>query len=179
LDLSSAFIVPLQVCEVAVRNGVAEAIEAVHGSNWPWSNGFVRSLPRPRISTRYDPAQNLQAVAAREPTTGKVIAELNFAFWEQLFSAGQDSRIWLAHFRASFPGAPTNMAISLARTIARDDLYAIRKLRNRIAHHEPIFARNIVDDYRRILEIIGWRSPVAASWTDRKQSVTALIARRP
>jgi hypothetical protein len=27
LDLSAAFIVPLQICEIAVRNGVAEAIE--------------------------------------------------------------------------------------------------------------------------------------------------------
>src|SRR3546814_1821174 len=44
LDLSSALIVPLQVCEVAVRNGIAEAIEHVHGANWPWNNGFIRSL---------------------------------------------------------------------------------------------------------------------------------------
>ena len=170
---------PLQVCEVAVRNGVAEAIEAVHGANWPWSNGFIRSLPRPKITTFYNPALNLQSVAAREPTTGKVIAELNFAFWEQMFSAGQDSRIWFAHFRASFPGAPVGMAIPRAREAARSDLYAIRKLRNRIAHHEPIFARNLADDYRRIHEMIGWRSSVAASWMDRKQGVTALIARRP
>jgi len=41
LDLSAAFIVPLQICEVAVRNGVAEAIEKVHGTTWPWSNGFL------------------------------------------------------------------------------------------------------------------------------------------
>lgn len=179
LDLSAAFIVPLQVCEVAVRNGVAEAIEAFHGALWPWSNGFLRSLPRPKSAKRYDPAQNLQNVAAREPTTGKVIAELNFAFWEQLFTAGQDERIWLDHFRSSFPGAPAAMAIQRAREAARNDLYAIRKLRNRIAHHEPIFARDVADDYSRIHEMIGWRSPVAAGWMDRKQGVTALIARRP
>jgi hypothetical protein len=179
LDLSSAFIVPLQVCEVAVRNGVAEAIEAVHGANWPRSNGFMRSLPHPRRPTDYSPERNLREVVAREPTTGKVIAELNFAFWEQIFSAGQDSRIWFDHFRASFPGAPAGMAIQRAREAARSDLYAIRKLRNRIAHHEPIFARDVEDDYSRIHEMIGWRSPVAASWMDRKQGVTALIAQRP
>jgi len=33
LDVSSALIIPLQVCEVAVRNGIAEAIEHVHGAN--------------------------------------------------------------------------------------------------------------------------------------------------
>src|SRR3546814_17417777 len=54
LDLSSALIVPLQVCEVAVRNGIAEAIEHVHGANWPWNNGFIRSLPRPKSKFRYN-----------------------------------------------------------------------------------------------------------------------------
>ena len=52
LTLSSAFIVPLQVCEVAVRNGVAEAIEKVHGPNWPWSKGFLRSLPPSEAAVR-------------------------------------------------------------------------------------------------------------------------------
>ncbi len=179
LTLSAAFIVPLQVCEVAVRNGVAEAIEAVHGPLWPWSNGFLRSLPRPRRAFDYSPEKDLRGVAARQPTTGKVVAELKFAFWEQIFTAGQDSRIWLAHFPASFPGAPVGMPIPVARATANNDLRIIRKLRNRIAHHEPIFTRNVADDYNRIHEMIGWRNQTAASWMDRKQGVTALIPLKP
>jgi hypothetical protein len=96
LDISSALIVPLQVCEVAVRNGISEAIEAVHGANWPWNNGFIRSLPRPKSKFRYNPADDLQLCARRLPTTGKIIAELKFAFWENIFTAGQDSRLWNA-----------------------------------------------------------------------------------
>ena len=179
LTLSAAFIVPLQVCEVAVRNGVAEAIEQVHGATWPWSNGFLRSLPRPKRVTDYNPELDLRGVAARQPTTGKVVAELKLAFWENLFTVGQDSRIWNAHFRTFFPGAPATMTIAQARTIARNDLRAIRLLRNRIAHHEPIFARNIADEYQRVFEMIGWRSRVAAAWMDRKQGVTALIPLKP
>jgi hypothetical protein len=179
LTLSAAFIVPLQVCEVAVRNGVAEAIEKVHGATWPWSNGFLRSLPRPKRLTDYNPEIDLRSVAARQPTTGKVIAELKFAFWEQIFTAGQDSRLWLAHFRASFPGTPATLSIPTARATARDDLRSIRHLRNRIAHHEPIFNRNLVDDYRRIHELTGWRSQTAAAWMNRKQGVTSLIPLKP
>lgn len=103
LIVSAAFIVPLQVCEVAARNGIAEGIERVHGPNWPWNNGFIRSLPRPRRPTHYDPSRDLDVVAGRMPTTGKVIADLKFAFWENLFTAGQDSRIWNRHFRPVFP----------------------------------------------------------------------------
>ena len=97
LEVSAAFIVPLQVCEVAVRNGIVEAIEQVHGPNWPWSNGFHRSLPVPRKAGYYDPSRNLKAVAAVQPTVGKVIADLNFAFWEKLFTKGQDQQIGRAH----------------------------------------------------------------------------------
>lgn len=179
LDISSALIVPLQVCEVAVRNGIAEAIEAVHGANWPWNNGFIRSLPRPKSKFRYNPADDLQVCAHRLPTTGKIIAELKFAFWENIFTAGQDSRLWNAHFRTFFPGAPLAQAIPLCRAQAYADLQAIRHLRNRIAHHEPVFTRNLADDYQRIHDMIAWRSPTAAAWMDGKQTVMALIAQKP
>jgi hypothetical protein len=71
------------------------------------------------------------------------------------------------------------MTVAQARTIAHNDLRAIRLLRNRIAHHEPIFARNIADEYQRVYEMIGWRSRVAAAWMGRKQGVTALIPLKP
>ncbi|MGB8840465.1 MAG: hypothetical protein WCC64_05300 [Aliidongia sp.] len=179
LTLSAAFIVPLQVCEVAVRNGVVEVLEKVHGANWPWSNGFLRSLPRPKRLTDYNPEIDLRSVAAKMPTAGKVVAELKFAFWEKLFTAGQDSRLWNPHFQAAFPGAPATITIPIARTTAYNNLRSIRQLRNRIAHHEPIFTRNIADEYERLHDMIGWRSQVAAAWMDKKQGVTALIPLKP
>ena len=179
LDLSAAFIVPLQVCEVAVRNGIAEAIAKVHGPTWPWSNGFLRSLPRPKRPSDYNPEADLRAVATRLPTTGKIVAELKLAFWEKIFTAGQDGRIWNAHFAVSFPGAPVGLTVAMARAKAYNDLRIIRILRNRIAHHEPIFARNPAADYAIVRELIEWRSPTAAAWVDRKQTVLRLIPRRP
>ncbi|WP_159013926.1 hypothetical protein [Acidisoma sp. S159] len=179
LDLSAAFIVPLQVCEVAVRNGIVQALERVHGANWPWSNGFLRSLPRPKREQDYHPERDLRSVASRMPTAGKIVAELRFAFWESTFTVGQDDRLWKPHFRASFPGSPRTLLIPIARATARADLIEIRRLRNRIAHHEPIFTRNVTADYRRIHELLSWRSPIAAAWMDKKQGVTDLIPLEP
>lgn len=179
LRISAAFVVPLQVCEVATRNGVAEAIVKVHGENWPWSNGFRRSLPRPKRERDYDPGRDLASVALHQPTAGKVVAELRFAFWERLFTVGQDQRLWEPHFREVFPGAPDGLTIPEARAKAFDDLQAIRKFRNRIAHHEPIFTRTLHTDHRRIMEMIGWRSPAAVDWVDRIQDVTRLIPEIP
>src|SRR3546814_7385494 len=83
-------------------------------------------------------------------------------------------------FRTCFPGAPQGQPISQCRATAYADLQIIRRLRNRIAHHEPIFSRNIADDYQRIHDMIAWRSQVAAAWMDRKQAVLTLqIGRDP
>ena len=175
LELSAAFIVPLQICEVAVRNGVVEVLEKVHGANWPWTNGFIRSLPRPKMHWHYNPQTDLRNVAGRMPTAGKVVAELKFAFWEKTFTVGQDARLWVPHMNDAFPGIPTGMPIPTARANIFAALQAVRELRNRIAHHEPIFTRNISDEYQRLHHLISWRNPTAAGWMDRVQKVTGLI----
>jgi hypothetical protein len=69
--------------------------------------------------------------------------------------------------------------VSELRESLYDDLEAIRKLRNRIAHHEPIFARNIPEDFQNILALIEFRSKVTAEWTLDNQQASALIKSRP
>lgn len=179
LEISAAFIVPLQICEVAVRNGVVHAIEAVHGADWPWSPGFIRSLPRPKASWHYDPQDDLRNVAGRAATAGKVVAELKFAFWEKLFTKGQDTRLWHPHLATAFPGTPHTLPVPQAREHAFASLQAIRRFRNRIAHHEPVFARNLSADYERLREMIEWRNPAAAVWLDRIQQVSEFLSRKP
>lgn len=177
LQLSSAFIIPLHILEVSIRNAVVEALERVHTSNWPWTQGFIVSLPNPNSS--YNPRGNLISVAQRQPTMGKVVAELNFVFWEKMFTSRHDSRIWNAHIKSIFPYAPTTMTVSEIRACIHDNIRKIRELRNRIAHHEPIFSRSINIDYDNILKMIFWRNKVVSEWMDSVQSVTKLIAEKP
>lgn len=179
LDVSSAFIVPLQICEVAIRNGIVEVLEKVHGPNWPWSNGFIRSLPEPKVVHHYNPKIDLRNVANKQPTAGKVVAELKFAFWGKIFTAGQDSRLWINHFNDAFPGFSRETPIPVARATAFEALESVRKLRNRIAHHEPIFSRDITAEYVRLHTMISWRSPIVAAWVDKAQRVTELIPNKP
>lgn len=164
---------------MAARNGVVEVLELVHGANWPWSNGFIRSLPVPKKPWHYNPQTDLRNLAARLPTSGKIVAELKFAFWEKTFTAGQDARLWAPHLRTAFPGIAAGTPIAKARADAFAALEAVRHLRNRIAHHEPIFSRNIAAEYQRIHDVIHWRNPTAAAWMDRVQRVTALVGGRP
>ncbi|MCB1558674.1 MAG: Abi family protein [Alphaproteobacteria bacterium] len=178
LKLSSAFIVPLHLIEVSIRNAAVECIEKVHTSNWPWTEGFIRRLPNPKKG--YNPTRNLKEVARmHNPTMGKVVAELKFVFWEKMFTARYDDALWNKHIRIVFPNAPVEMTPAQIREEIHMDISEIRKLRNRIAHHEPIFLRGNRDDYDRIYKLLNWRSKAVAEWMSEIQTVTGLILERP
>ena len=179
LELSSAFVIPLHLLEVSLRNAVVECVEAVHTSNWPWNEGFIRRLPNPRRG--YSPARDLQNIARnmQNPTMGKVVAELKLVFWEKMFTSRHDTELWDMHIKRVFPNTPASSTPSETRQIIHDNVQDIRNLRNRIAHHEPIFSRNNKDDYDKIYKLIAWRNTVTADWMQGIQTVTKLIANRP
>lgn len=174
-EVSAAFLLPLQICEIAIRNAASRAIEDAHGPLWPWRRGFVRSLP---TSPSYDPKKDLIAVASRQATVGKVVADLRFMFWQKMFTARHDERIWAASLRTYFPNMPTG-DVSAQRQLIHDQVDRVRTFRNRIAHHEPIFARPLQEEYDRIIELVGWRCKTTAEWLHRCQDVHRLIAARP
>lgn len=60
-----------------------------------------------------------------------------------------------------------------------DDLNQIRRLRNRIAHHEPIFARDLAADFQTIQRLIKARCQVCADWMVSEQQVIELLRSRP
>ena len=85
---------------------------------------------------------------------------------------------WDQHIKMVFPYAPDAMTVSQLRQRIYDDIFIIRGLRNRIAHHEPIFSRNNQDDYNQIYELISWRDKTTADWMD-SIAVTELITKQP
>ena len=176
LEVSCAFFTPLQVCEVSIRNAIAQAIELTYGATWPYEKSFEISLANP--SKAYSPRRNLLQ-HRNEPTTGKVIAELKFVFWERMFTSRHDGAIWNHHLRTVLPNLDSTKSVQQLRKEAFDTLHGIRDLRNRIAHHEPIFPRNIQEELAQIRKVIGWRNTVAATWLDKVEIVTAKVPQRP
>lgn len=178
-NVSSAFYVLLQFCELAVRNAAVEAIEKEFGENWHLNRGFAYSLKNPTKRNAYNPRNDLTQCAKRLPTAGKVVAELRFAFWQHLFVTAHDPRLWDQHFTDVFPGHDTTLTIAQARAQIYQDLDVLRRLRNRIAHHEPIFARDLDDDQKRTRRLISWRRPRTAAWLDTFETVTSTLRSRP
>ncbi|ABC21401.1 hypothetical protein [Rhodospirillum rubrum] len=178
-QVSGGFLAPLHICEVVVRNAVADAIEAKYGSRWPWSPGFEQSLPSPSVA--YSPRQDLFNARRNAHTVGKVIPELKFVFWQRMFTSRHDARVWDPHLLRVLPGLDPSKSVSDLRKAIYDDLEEIRTLRNRIAHHEPIFTRSLKDDFQRIMNLIDYRSRLTANWVRANHQVHVLdmLQRKP
>ena len=179
-QVSAALLAPLHICEVVIRNAVSEALEARYGAQWPWSPGFEQSLP-PIVqhSRDYQPLLDITKIRASFQTTGKVIPELKFVFWQKMFTTRHDARLWNPYLLKVFPNLDPNQSVQALRKRIYADLEEIRKLRNRIAHHEPIFMRDLPGDLQKIEDLVAFRSQIAATWMMQNQQASALIAARP
>jgi len=176
-QVSGALLTPLHICEVIIRNAVSDALESLYGERWPWSTGFERSLPDPAHG--YSPTKDLQNARRRAITTGKVIPELKFVFWQKMFTSRYDARLWNSHLIREFPNLDSSIPINNLRSNVYNELEIIRKLRNRIAHHEPIFNRNLDADFQNITELINSRCEITSTWMVNNQQALSLINSRP
>lgn len=176
-QVAAAMLAPLHLCEVVIRNAVADAIASVYGPQWPWSQGFVQSLPNPSMG--YQARQDLLNMRAGKTSVGKVIPELKFVFWQTLFTKRFDHRLWQPHLMTVLPHMDTTKSVPELRQLIYSELEQLRKLRNRIAHHEPIFQRNLSDDLQKAHDLITFRCPITAQWMDSNQQAKQLIASKP
>lgn len=174
--ISASLMLPAHFAEVAVRNVVDEALSDVYGPRWPWDGAFERSLPKP---SRWSRERKILIDARDHPTTGKVVADLKFVFWEKMFTARHDIRVWDQRILMLFPHAPGGMTARELRGRVARDLEAIRRLRNRLAHHEPIFSRDIELDLKMMLDLVDLRSAQTGEWVRTMEQVTTLLAAKP
>lgn len=177
---SGAFFVSLHMCEVAVRNGVDAALTATYGLDWPWQAVFENSLPNP-AGLHFKPQSELRRARAKfaAGATGKVIAELKFAFWCHLFTRRYQSRVWDFHIKNAFPNLPTAYTAIQARQAIQSQLDPLRKFRNRIAHHEPILAEPLSARHLSIQSLITWRCAQVASWHASWEIITQNMLVKP
>ena len=83
--------------------------------------------------------------------------ELTFGFWRYLLTAHYEASLWTPALRHTFP-------VGMARGTVYDLVEQINILRNRVAHHEPIYRRNLQTDILRIEQLLNWISADTADW---------------
>lgn len=176
--ISAAFYGPLQGLEIALRNAIHQQLTRCYSAAWYDNPAVALDLGgRGRIAD----AKTETAHAGHTATPGRLVAALSFGFWVSLLGSGGrmnpvgrrancEMTLWRPALRRAFPHRTP-----LTRKQAHRPLNALRQLRNRIAHHEPIFARPLLEDHQRILEVTGWISPAARAWIEHHSSVPKVL----
>lgn len=159
VQLSEVLYGLLHGLEVMVRNAAHHALTASYGTaawydvaslSLYWQDQLAKAKAKPG--------------AAGKP--GKVIAELTFGFWVDLFSKSNHNRLWMGrNLRAAFPNT------TLHRDIIHERLKAIHLLRNRLSHHEPILTSanglyngNIIITLPQLTQCMEWVCTHTAQW---------------
>ena len=181
-EVSAAFYAPLQELELALRHAFRRELTARYGEAW-YDNEAAGLDARSRARVA---AAKLAAAPAGQTVAppARVVEKLAFGFWTSLVSRGgrldesssSDRRadyartLWAPALRAAFPHRTW-----LTRRQAQSALDRLRRLRNAVAHHEPIFERPLWGDYQHILTVAGWISSEARVWIERRRRVPGLL----
>jgi len=97
----------------------------------------------------------------RPVTSPSAIAQLAFGFWLTLLARRFDTILWRPAIRNAFPHKTPLIRQDVYNAIDR-----VKNLRNRIAHHEPIYTRNLPDDLTHLVDAASWICPDTAQWLD-------------
>lgn len=170
IEVSAAFWIEFHVLEVTLRNACHSRLTEMAGTEEWWQSDIA--LHRGSAAAL---RQALQHAETRDTaaTPGHVVAELGLGFWTGLFARRYHQRLWVDGLEQAVPGAGGQ------RHAVHRSLERLRKLRNRIAHHEPIFARDLAADHRLALQTVSWVNPTIAAWLTDISRVPPLLQSRP
>jgi len=167
--LSKAFLFPLHVLEVSLRNHMSAIFSAEFGSNWLHEPGF-----RTALSKGSSEALSKGITRAKSDDLNDVVATLTFDFWSNLFRPEYDRPFWQTHMSDLLPYSEKTTRKEFQK-IVRD----LNKFRNRIAHHEPIHRENTSAQHTLILKVISWLCEETAAWVKHYSTVNQVVRTRP
>jgi hypothetical protein len=157
IELSRALMPSIHAVELSLRNSIHTAITALHNGNdmWFYEPGLLEPGQLSQLATALSEIARRKAQA----TSGRIVAEVMFGFWIAMLTNPYEQKIWqpngFAMLRTVFPYAKGKSIKDINMRYNN-----IRKLRNRVSHHEAVWDRpNLFQEHADIQEAIGWISP--------------------
>ena len=161
IQLSQSFYPALHIIEVTLRNQVYEALKNQLGNDWLLKDKQFNNLFRRLELDKMEECINKLRRSKKSIETPNLIAELNFGYWTSLFTSYYES-LWRKNksLKRAFPNL---QKYNLKRKNISIELNAIRKLRNRIFHYEPIWHwSDLPEHHKRIIKVIQWMNNEAS-----------------
>jgi hypothetical protein len=189
IDLSGAAYEALHVFEIMFRNAIdqqlcawnAQQVERgtgrSHGTDWLMDpSHLLQRLARKDIDKASGRARSALRSSGRTPGHPDILAQLSFGTWRYLLPSNDPGRqrLWRDALHLAFPllaGPPATL-------VAHVD--AAYKLRNRVAHLEPLLRPGMVrSELTAMREVLKTIDPVCEQWFTSRQRVTSTLRARP
>lgn len=166
LAVSSAFWGPIGVLEVVVRNAIHQQLVARTDRDDWWKDPDLQ-LCRNETDSIHSAVSTLIRRGNPAPTSDQVVAATSFGLWTGLTGAGiardpvlsYETSLWQPRLQHAFPNRGDKR-----RKYIHARLDEVRVLRNRIAHHEPIYRAPLEHLHEDILDIAGMIHPDARAY---------------
>jgi hypothetical protein len=164
IEISESFYPLLSILEIALRNSFDyQLTRKFNDKNWFENPEFIKISSRFQID-RITEARNSIQREKKSITSGKIISELSFGFWTSLLDSKFERILW-KNLRLAFPNCPKQIR---QRKTMSSKFNGIRKLRNRIFHHESIsWNLDAVSEYKKeMIEGINWLDKDLLAWSN-------------
>jgi hypothetical protein len=173
-ETSAAFWVVLGHLEILIRNAMHEQLTALsvgRRAGPAWYMALADDLSSEACATIADARRHATA-HGRAETAGRVVAELPFGFWRYLLASRYERTLWRTGLYRVFPGQGRRQPVH-----AR--LADLHQLRNRIAHHEPVYNRPLAQLHEDAMLVTEWVCPGTRTWVAARSAVPRFLASRP
>lgn len=147
LVISKQSYIPLSVLEVSLRNSIDALLSYKVCEDWHKDETFLTRDSAFKIK------QAIELLERRRESISKhkVIAELSFRFWVNLFKKPYDKKLRINDLRKIFPNLPPKTVKLINREKIYKELNHIRNFRNRVFHYEKVVNK---DNYNMVFEEI-------------------------
>lgn len=163
LRLAKEFYPLIQNLEISLRNRIHSGASTFYSDEYWFNKPFMQHNQSRLIAEARQKVAKNKNINTIHVSAGAIIAELSFGFWVNLFN-----RPYNQFFLDVLVSVFLNVEkYKRKRDIIRTQLDDIRRFRNRIFHHEPIWNKNITSMHNTILETIYWLDPMLYSVTSK------------
>ena len=181
-EVGASLTVTLAEVEVCLRNRIAGALDDAYGHKWHRVARFRNA--HTEIQHELDKAEG--RIRKAVPSVPDIIAASDFNLWRELCKPAYAGVFWAKRIPLAFPhmtlvGKEREVLTELHRRV---DL--LLKLRNRIAHHEPIIGSKLekvgaklADRHRDATELLQWMSPDLACWVLARDRFSTVLSACP
>lgn len=189
LRLSQEMFTVISYYEIALRNAIDQIMAKSLGTDWlrdSIRSGGVFDDPLFSGTTRIISKAYNELNANGKYSPSKMLSAMEFGVWKYMFSSTQYRATGRILLRI-FPNKPkSSAAMQYNNLFFFNELDAVNRLRNRIAHHEPIcFMQNLENistaylksSYARVILLFKWMGIDAKSLIYGLDHITQLSAK--